>query len=68
MLAYTKVQNIWNFIPLAPSKQEKKLSVLLSLFLREVCLLHNNCPAEKRTKHSSNILLHLVRFSAQGAA
>ena len=24
----------------------------------------NVCPAEKRTKHSSNILLRLVRFSA----
>ena len=41
MLVYTKVQNIWIFIPLVPSKREKKLLVLLSLFLREVCLLHN---------------------------
>ena len=31
----------------------------------KICILHSNvCPAEKRTKRSSNILLRLVRFSA----
>ena len=38
------VRNIWVFSPLVPLKQEKNISVLLSLytyFLREVCLLFN---------------------------
>ena len=29
-----------------------------------IYVCYNVCPAEKRTKHSTNILMRLVRFSA----
>ena len=48
---------LWHFLI------KSELSSVLSFLTLTLCI-YNVCPAEKRTKRSSNILLRLVRFSA----
>ena len=56
LFLWSMVRNIWGVFPLVPSKREKNILVLLSLYvylLREVCLLFNFIIQKLKSKHTS---------------